>query len=60
LSKIFLFLINILAKKDLKQSIAGINHKYRGFLLIFIAKSQNFPLTLEDFSENSSFLMKTQ
>ena len=45
---------------DLKQSIAGINHKYWGFMLIFVAKTQHFPLTLEDFSENSSFLPKTQ
>ena len=44
---------------DLKQSIAGINHKYWGFMLIFVAKTQHFPLTLEDFSENSSFLPKT-
>ena len=43
---------------DLKQSIAGINHKYWGFMLIFVAKTQHFPLTLEDFSENSSFLPK--
>ena len=45
---------------DLKQSIAGINHKYWSFMLIFVAKTQHFPLTLEDFSENSSFLPKTQ
>ena len=45
---------------DLKQSIAGINHKYWGFMLIFVAKTQHFPLKLEDFSENSSFLPKTQ
>ena len=45
---------------DLKQSIAGINHKYWGFMLIFVAKTQHFPLMFEDFSENSSFLSKTQ
>ena len=45
---------------DLKQSIAGIIHKYRGFMLIFVAKTQHFPLTLKDFSKNSRFLPKTQ
>ena len=45
---------------DLKQSIAGINHKYWGFMLIFVAKTQHFPLTLEDFSKNSRILLKTQ
>ena len=45
---------------DLNQSIAGIDHKYWGFILIFDAKTQHFPLMLEDFSENSSFLPKTQ
>jgi len=45
---------------DLKQSNAGINHKYWGFMLIYVAKTQHFPLTLEDFSENSSILPKTQ
>ena len=30
----------------LKQSIAGINHKYWGFMLIFVSKTQHFPLTL--------------
>ena len=45
---------------DLKQSIAGINHKYWGFMLIFVAETQHFPLKLEDFSENSRILMKTQ
>jgi hypothetical protein len=43
---------------DLKQSIAGINHKYWGFMLFFVANTQHFPLTLGDFSENSSFLPK--
>merc|ERR1712029_492513 len=47
-------------KMDLKQSIAGINHKYWCFMLIFVAKTQHFPLMLEDLSENSSILPKTQ
>ena len=45
---------------DLKQSIAGINHKYWGFMLIFVAKTQHFPLTLEDFSKTQAFYRKTQ
>ena len=45
---------------DLKQSITGIILKYWGFMLIFVAKTQHFPLTKEEISKNSSFLPKTQ
>ena len=45
---------------ELEQRIIGIIHKYWGFMLIFVAKTQHFPLTLEEISKNSSFLPKTQ
>ena len=50
---------------DLKQSIAGINHKYWGFMLIFVAKTQYFHWNaggffqkLKVFTEKSRIFLK--